>query len=217
VTKGAAQGNDIVSWSAVANATSYDVYKATSAGGTYSVVAPAVATLSWTDVTAAEDVNNYYKVVSNGCAASGFSNMDWGYAQGCVKRTATIYADWKTFGSPACWCYPRNCRGDADGGKQGNTTQGYTYVYTNDLNILTAAWNVREPTKGAGIMSIPNGICADFGRDKQGNSTQGYTRVYTNDLNILTTYWNVREPTKGAGVPVCGTYNSADPTYNFSK
>ena len=60
----------------------------------------------------------------------------------CVKSTAFFYGDWLKFGKPACWCYPRNCRGDADGFKQGNLSS-FMYVYTNDLNILILAESMR--------------------------------------------------------------------------
>ncbi|MEJ5259793.1 MAG: hypothetical protein WHS88_06345 [Anaerohalosphaeraceae bacterium] len=130
--------------------------------------------------------------------------------QECVNSAAPFYAAWVQFGKPNCWCYARNCRGDADGLSQGNVLQGYAYVFTNDLNVLLAAYGVRESPKGPGIMSVPNGICADFARDQQGNVLQGYARVFTNDLNIFLSYYNVREAPKGPGVPTCD-----GPNYNF--
>ncbi len=128
----------------------------------------------------------------------------------CVKSTAAFYADWLSFGSPKCWCYARNCMGDADGLKQGSAVTGYWFVGTNDLNILVAGWQVKEAPKGPGIATIANGICADFARDKQGSAVTGYWRVGTNDLNKLVASWQVKEAPKGPGVADCGT---AD--YNF--
>jgi hypothetical protein len=125
---------------------------------------------------------------------------------GCLKCSAPFYNDWVKFGMPSCWCYARNCRGDADGLRQGSSLTGFWYVGTNDLNILVRAWQVREPPKGPGIMSLLNGICADFARDQQGSALTGYWRVGTNDLNILVANWQVKEPPKGPGVPDCSDY-----------
>jgi len=127
-----------------------------------------------------------------------------------IKSTAPIYADWVKFGKPNCWAYARNCRGDADGKSQGSAIAGYAFVSTNDLNVLVAGWNVKEAPKGPGILSITNGICADFNRDQQGSAIAGYARVSTNDLNILVANWNVKEAPKGPGVADCmntGHYN----------
>lgn len=128
----------------------------------------------------------------------------------CVSSTAPFYADWVAFGKPACWCYAKNCKGDVDGKQQGNVIQGYTNVYTDDLAVLLAAYGVREPTKGPGIASIQNGICADFARNQQGNVIQGYARVYTDDLAILLANYGVREAPKGPGIGDC-----SGPNYNF--
>jgi len=122
----------------------------------------------------------------------------------CIPPTHPDYAAWDMVGQPQCWCNPRQCHGDAEGEgalPQGSPKSGYYYVGTNDLNILSAAWLVLEPTKGPGIASVTNGICADFNRDLQGSPKSGYYYVGTNDLNVLTAYWLVLEPTKGLGVP----------------
>lgn len=128
----------------------------------------------------------------------------------CVKETAPFYADWVAFGNPPCWCYARNCKGDADGKSQGIAATGIWYVGTNDLNLLVKAWQVKESPKGPGVLSITNGICADFARDKQGIAATGIWRVGTNDLNILVTNWQIKESPKGPGIGDCGTDN-----YNF--
>jgi hypothetical protein len=128
----------------------------------------------------------------------------------CVKADAPFFAAWQAFGEPACWCYARNCKGDADGKSQGLAATGIWYVGTNDLNILVAAWQVKESPKGPGVLSITNGICADFNRDQQGLVATGVWRVGTNDLNKLVANWQVKEPTKGPGIGDCmatGHYN----------
>ncbi len=111
------------------------------------------------------------------------------------------YDDWVAFGKPSCWCYARQCRGDADGLKQGSAVLGYTYVSTNDLIRLANAWQIKEPPKGPGILIVPSGICADFDHDKQGSAALGYVRVSTNDLIKLANSWQIKEPPKGPGIP----------------
>ncbi|MHC4113459.1 MAG: hypothetical protein ACYSUY_20490 [Planctomycetota bacterium] len=69
------------------------------------------------------------------------------------------------------------------------------------MNILISAWLVDEPPFGPGIVSIPNGICADFAHDLGGSAKTGYYRVGPTDLNILIANWLVFEPSGGPGVP----------------
>jgi hypothetical protein len=121
----------------------------------------------------------------------------------CFNDNLGNYAEWTTFGSPACWCFERNCHGDADGGKQGSPLAGYAYVFTNDLNKLIAGYGVKEPPQGPGILTITDGICADFKRDQQGSPLAGYSRVFTNDLNELIAWYGVKEAPQGSGVPLC--------------
>ncbi len=111
------------------------------------------------------------------------------------------YADWVAFGKPECWCYARQCHGDADGLKQGSIVTGYMYVSTNDLIILADAWQIKEDPKGPGILSLPGGICADFDHGQQGSIVTGYMRVSTNDLIILANNWQIKEDPKGPGIP----------------
>jgi len=111
------------------------------------------------------------------------------------------YAEWVTLGKPACWAYPRQCRGDADGLKSGSEKTGFYYVGPSDLNVLIAAWQVKEPPLGPGIASIERGICADFARDQGGSAKTGFYRVGPTDLNRLVENWLVKEPPAGPGVP----------------
>ncbi|MHC4098962.1 MAG: hypothetical protein ACYSWZ_18100 [Planctomycetota bacterium] len=108
---------------------------------------------------------------------------------------------WELLGAPACWCYPRQCHGDADGLMGGNVKTGFYYCGPGDLNILMSAWLVKEPPFGPGVETIPNGICADFAHDQGGSSKTGFYRVGPTDLNILIACWLVKEPGFGPGVP----------------
>jgi hypothetical protein len=111
------------------------------------------------------------------------------------------YAEWIAVGKPQCWTFPRQCHGDADGLKEGDAKAGFYYVGPSDLNILIAAWQVKEPPLGPGIASIANGICADFAHDQAGSATTGFYRVGSTDLNRLVENWLVKEPPGGPGVP----------------
>jgi len=110
------------------------------------------------------------------------------------------YAEWVAVGKPACWAYPRQCHGDADGQAVTANTGTY-YVGTADLNVLINAWQVKEAPFGPGVAAIENGICADFGHNKEGSNEAGWYRVGTSDLNILIGSWLVKEPPAGPGVP----------------
>lgn len=117
-----------------------------------------------------------------------------------LANTSPDYIEWVSVGKPACWTYPRQCYGDADGQSETDGA-GVYYVGQADLDILLAAYEVKEAPFGPGIASIPNGICADFGRDKEGNDAVGYHRVGASDLNILVENWLVKEAPDGPGVP----------------
>jgi len=111
---------------------------------------------------------------------------------------------WLAVGEPNCWCYPRQCHGDAQGGKEGSTKSGYWYVGSPDVTILTHGYLVLESPKGPGLQGEPN-ICADYARDRAGNTACGYYRVGSTDLTILAARYLVKESPKGDGIPSnCG-------------
>jgi hypothetical protein len=87
------------------------------------------------------------------------------------------YSEWVTVGKPTCWCYPRQCYGDADGHSEG---KGSYWVFTADLNTMLTAWS-----KTAGALT-GNDACADFDHLPEG---KGSYRVFTADLNILLANW----------------------------
>ncbi|UCG59468.1 MAG: LamG domain-containing protein [Phycisphaerales bacterium] len=123
---------------------------------------------------------------------------------GCLPCCHKDYFEWLRVGKPDCWCYPRQCHGDADGVSYGSPKTGIYYVGPADLNTLVAAWLVKEPPAGPGIASVPNGICADFAHDQGGSPKTGVYRVGPSDLNILISNWFKKEPPFGPGVdPNC--------------
>jgi hypothetical protein len=103
----------------------------------------------------------------------------------CLKDTAPYYADWQAWGEPDCWCYQRQCRGDADGVKTGPF-----WVAIPDLNMLRTAINKTD----VALQGVPNGICCDYDHTKTGPF-----RVAIPDLNIMRLYINKPE----AAVPQC--------------
>jgi len=98
----------------------------------------------------------------------------------CFPSEHPDYNEWVAVGEPNCWCYPRQCHGDADGQKQG--LDNY-WVSTHDLAVLRNAWN--KPLEN---LAEANWICADFDHAAQG---KGNYRVSTHDLAILRSNWQI--------------------------
>lgn len=101
------------------------------------------------------------------------------WAIGCFPWWHTDYTTWIDVGKPGCWCYPRQCHGDADGLAYGKKNY---WVSIPDLTILKSAWN--KPIEDL----VGDGICADFDHRPYGES--GY-RVTAPDLAILKSNWNI--------------------------
>ena len=123
-----------------------------------------------------------------------FNEVNWP-----IKPTASFYGNWLLRGRPACWAYPRQCRGDVDGKKQLQY-----WVGSNDLNFLRSAKDKLESV----LPPIPGGICADFTHSKQLQYWVG-----SNDLNILRSFKDKLESL----VPLCGNvlWPCSDPNYNY--
>ncbi|MHC4316351.1 MAG: GEVED domain-containing protein, partial [Planctomycetota bacterium] len=119
----------------------------------------------------------------------------------CLGLAHPLFCEWYKVGTPACWCNPRQCHGDADFSYGGSPKTGFYYVGPNDIGMLVSAWLVLEPPFGPGIASSPYGICADFAHDLGGNPKTGFYRVGPTDLNILIKNWLVLEPDRGPGIP----------------
>lgn len=97
------------------------------------------------------------------------------------------YDQWVTVGKPVCWCYPRQCLGDADGLPYGK--QNY-WVSIPDLTILKDAWN----KTAAQLVGVD--ACADFDHLPYGKSLY---RVSIPDLTILKNNWSIA----GGPAPTC--------------
>jgi hypothetical protein len=107
-------------------------------------------------------------------------------------------SDWDAWGKPDCWCYQRQCRGDADG----QIAYGTYWVLTSDLDALANSFAKDDAT----CQADPNcTICADFDHKQQ----YGTYRVLTDDLDILATYF------ANTSVPVCDQAPIITGPYNF--
>lgn len=95
----------------------------------------------------------------------------------CFPRDHPDYNDWVAVGKPYCWCYPRQCRGDATDFCYGKTPY---CASIDDLEVLKAAWNNSH-------LWLPY-ICADFDHKPYGKFQY---RVSIPDLQILKENWNV--------------------------
>jgi serine protease AprX len=115
----------------------------------------------------------------------------------CLNSTAPEYPDWISWNRPACWCYQRQCRGDADGFKTGPF-----WVAIPDLNLFRLGFNQTDQV----LMRIRDGICADFDHLKTGPF-----RVAIPDLNIFRQYFNRPE----LAVPPCNSKPVYTGPYNF--
>jgi hypothetical protein len=114
----------------------------------------------------------------------------------CFPADHPDYDEWVAVGKPSCWCFPRQCHGDADGIKEGGGKVEYHYVGTPDLDILADAWQIAEPKSG-GPGLTGNQICADFDHAEHGGGKVEYHRVGTPDLDILAANWQIAEPESG--------------------
>jgi hypothetical protein len=150
-----------------------------------------------------EDVQ-HANIIATGCTVT--------FEGPCFPTTTSggqqAYDDWVAFGSPPCWCAPpdgsgRQCYGDADGLTQ--PFSGTIWVGTNDIAVIAAAWQVKEPPKGPGIGGGQTDglgnllICADI--DHKSQAFSGTIRVGTADIAIVAANWQVKEPPKGPGIP----------------
>ena len=125
----------------------------------------------------------------------------------CAKWGSAFYNNWRGRGSvigalwkkPRCWCYEKNCRGDADG----VTTLGKR-VAGPDLSVFLAGWN-----KKANAMAAAE-ICADFDHIK----TLGKF-VAVPDLGIFLANWNKKDIQTPACPPDWDAIPDAVNDYNF--
>jgi len=99
------------------------------------------------------------------------------------------YSQWEAVAKPTCWCYPRQCHGDADGypyGKFNYWTSSPDLTVLKDACNLTAAQILGQTTTVEG--HVVQWACADFDHLPYGKFNY---RVSSPDLTILKAYWNI--------------------------
>ncbi|MGA2093179.1 MAG: hypothetical protein ABSH16_07220 [Sedimentisphaerales bacterium] len=190
-----------VSWSAAADATGYRLDRSNNAGSTWTAIYSGTATTVCDDVNAG---SYRYRVAATAAGCPDVCNTG---STDCAVVLCFPTADpnmttWKAQGKPRCWCYQRQCKGDATGTSEGTTKTGVYWVGVPDLNIFMKAYMVKEPTFGVGLKGEPN-ICADFSHTSEGTTKTGIYRVGVPDLNIFMKAYMVKEPTFGSGIGTC--------------
>ncbi|MBN1795765.1 MAG: hypothetical protein JW804_03755 [Sedimentisphaerales bacterium] len=120
------------------------------------------------------------------------------------------YDNWVFLGRPDCWCYPRQCRGDADGSP---IAPGLAlWVKLSDLIILRGAINkfVTDPTWPDG------GECADLNHTMVAPTVP--IPVSLADLNIIRMYLSKMDIPWNTVVKCCDSNEDCVPDgviYNF--
>lgn len=133
-----------------------------------------------------EDPDETVSLTSNGCNAT---IPDCAPPE-CMGPGHPDIDEWRAVGSPDCWCYPRQCRGDVDATQE----YGAYWVLLNDLNQFKTYF---QQTNVAG----EPGICSDLAHDIE----YGAYRVLLNDLNIIKTYF------QAVSVPCCDADQDCNP------
>ena len=96
----------------------------------------------------------------------------------CFPSDHPDYDEWVLMDRPECWCFPRQCRGDANGEKDGTLIK--YWVSSVDLGILIANWLDAQGTD-------PAHLCADFNHKLDGTLIK--YRTSSVDLGILIDNW----------------------------
>ena len=107
----------------------------------------------------------------------------------CFPSGHDDYQTWLDLNEPSCWCFPRQCHGDADGKQQLVGTKESFWVSNNDLLILAAGYVQAY----GGDPEVDTWICADFDHAQQLVGTKESFWVSNNDLLILSAYY-VQDP-----------------------
>jgi len=184
---GTSATSNALTWGAVSGATSYNIkYNSKNDLASAVVLATSVATNSYTHTTNHGETTWYWVCANNGSGSSDYSTSDSGYLTECMPNTVPAKKTrWVTYGRPDCWCYARNCKGDATGTSDGKAPSGPYWVSVGDLNVLKSAWNKLDAALTG------NQICADFSRSSDGKAPSGPYAVSVGDLNILKSNWNI--------------------------
>jgi hypothetical protein len=185
-------GRYTVSWPASAGATSYVVERSRDGGTNWAVDANYVSGISYLSDEPNTTTNKYRVRACSGSCSDNTTGAGSTVVTYCFGDSLAGVAQWKLVGRPRCWCYPRQCHGDADGLQQGKAPN-QVWVGGNDLTILTKAWN--KTAAQLKVAPEPN-ACADFDRAPQGKAPN-VVQVAGNDLTVLTNNWTGHPPSNG--------------------
>jgi hypothetical protein len=176
-----------LTWTASSGATAYDVYyNNKNNSSTCVLLASNIVPATYAHVTNHGETTWYWVKAKDATRVSDYSTPDSGYLTECYPNTVPAKKTrWVTLGRPDCWCYARNCKGDADGLSSGKSPTGPYWVSNNDLNILKSGWSKLDAALAG------NQPCADFDRATSGKSPTGPYGVSNNDLNILKSNWSI--------------------------
>jgi len=98
------------------------------------------------------------------------------------------YNEWVAVGKPDCWCYPRQCNGDATGYPYGKFNY---YASSPDMSVLRDAWDKDAATIIGQTSTVDGHItewaCADFDHAPYGKFNY---RVSSPDMTILRNHWD---------------------------
>jgi hypothetical protein len=105
------------------------------------------------------------------------------------------YSEWDAVGKPNCWCYPRQCHGDADGYEEAETKKVPAHwVGDPDIGVLASAWkkgidDVKYQTY-VGDHGAVYLACADFDHTEEPETKKVPAhRVGDPDIAILASFW----------------------------
>jgi hypothetical protein len=197
-------GRYTVSWTASTGATSYVVERSRDGGVNWAADTNYVSGISYLSDEPNTTSNTYrVRACSTGCSGNttGAAPCVVTY---CYGDSVAGSSQWKLVGRPRCWCYPRQCHGDADGAQEGKSPNQY-WVGVNDLTVLQKAWN--KTAAQLYVAPEPN-ACADFDRASEGKSPN-IVEVGVNDLTILQNNWSTKSPNYGNPPANCLPGNKA--------
>jgi len=105
----------------------------------------------------------------------------------CFPCEHPDYAEWLARGAPYCWCYPRQCHGDADG-EIFMRGKCYHWVSYPELDLFVEGFP--EPVDAYVDPATDPWICADFDHDKELRGKMYYYVGY-DDLDIFLANWPI--------------------------
>jgi hypothetical protein len=197
-TTGVARIGTSLTWTAgTGTVNSHGVYFGTVSPGTY--LGTQTGASYAIPGTMAQGKLYYWRIDENNSAGTTTGDQ-WSFrVQECMKSTSTEYNRWVTYGRPDCWCYKKQCRGDADG-----KLTSLKPIMTPDLNVFKGGFNKAGSVIRDLMVGTVQAICADF--DRKDTSLKP---VMTPDLNIFKAWFNKANTIvpQCDAAPIVGQYN----------